>query len=71
MKVHYFMNSVQVTDSSVVIRRGLKKTHLLRDAIIGVETRPLTGKVIFITAKKRYKVVLWHGIRRIRHALGY
>lgn len=64
------MNSVHVGDKAVSIRKGLRQYILWRDDIIGLEHKPLTGKVVFVTAKKRYKVVLWHGYRKIRRELG-
>lgn len=70
MKKRYGMESVEITPTVIKIRRGLRSFNIMRSALIGVEVKPLTGKIIFVTAKKRYKVVLWHGIKDIKQELG-
>lgn len=69
MKVQYFMDSVEVTPKLIIIRKGLKKILIRREELIGLEYKPLTGTTVFITARKRYKVSLWHGHKKLEAEL--
>lgn len=70
MKIRYGLTSVEITSTAITIRSGLKSTTIAREALIGLEHNALRGMIVFVTAKKRYKVVLWHGYKQIREELG-
>jgi hypothetical protein len=42
-----------------------------REAVVAVRINYLTGTVVFHTMSKKFKVVLWHGYRRIKRELGF